>query len=366
MKKILFVGSKEYPVGCSNGEDNRSIGGIELGMERIINGLKNKFDITIITRKFKNTQSRELNQNFKIIRVKWIKGYLKGVSYNFNSFLYLLFRTLDYNIVFTSGLFATMFLGILKKIRFKRFELVCRWDTPLYKYKSNFFYIFERFTYKYLVDVFVFKELNEVNRFKELYNINKLNYSVVGFGVPFSNIKHKKNKILTGCYVGRLSNEKNILFMLTIFKKVIEIRNKQIVFKIFGAGPLSNDVKSYIEKNNLNKNIKYFGYITNSINEIANSDFLILLSKYEGLPNVVIEAMSVNTPVIMSDIGLFNKNIVYLVNIDDRDKLITQINLFIENKELKQKIVKNAHNYFIKNYSYDNMINNYISLFNKI
>ncbi|MCK9293158.1 glycosyltransferase [archaeon] len=368
MKKILIVGIKEYPLGSSNGEDKRSLGGIEYGLSRIIYGLKSEFNLTIITRKFLNTPSLEKNKQLKIIRLKWIKGFLRGVSYNANTFFYLLFKKIDFDVVITSGLFSTFFIGFLKLIRFKKFKILCRWDTPLYLLNSKIYFPLEFVTYNYLIDYFVLKDIFEVERVKRLYFIKKNIFLIGGFGVK-NNLDLNKNKIfkrnnLSAIFIGRLIDQKNILLTIDVFKELNKLI--KIELKIFGEGPLKEKIINYINQNNLTF-IKYMGYTKNSLKEINNASFLILLSKTEGLPNVALEAMSCKTPIFISSIGLFNKDIVNLIDISQSDyKIALNIHSMILDKEKMILKANRAYKYYKKYYNYNNMIANYKKIIKSI
>ena len=81
------------------------------------------------------------------------------------------------------------------------------------------------------------------------------------------------------------------------------LKIKKVKFKcvIIGRGILKNFLKKEIIKYNLEKKILLIGYKKNAENYISDSDIFILTSKYEGLPNVLIEAQKYDIPIISSN-----------------------------------------------------------------
>ena len=82
------------------------------------------------------------------------------------------------------------------------------------------------------------------------------------------------------------------------------MRNKfQVDFKLYliGRGNNLNLLSDFINDCGLNKNIKLAGYKKNAYQYINSSDLLVLTSKYEGLPNVLLEAQAQGIPTISSD-----------------------------------------------------------------
>ena len=58
-------------------------------------------------------------------------------------------------------------------------------------------------------------------------------------------------------------------------------------------------LENYMSKTN--KFVKLIGYKSNAENYLRCCDLFILTSKFEGLPNVLIEAQSKSIPIISSD-----------------------------------------------------------------
>ena len=97
-------------------------------------------------------------------------------------------------------------------------------------------------------------------------------------------------------FVGRLSQEKEIIFALDVFLKMSE---KQVTFVIVGDGEMMAEVKKYAEHDN----IKITGYLPKKEIErlMRISQFLILPSSYEPHGAVVREAYANGLSVVCSD-----------------------------------------------------------------
>lgn len=102
-------------------------------------------------------------------------------------------------------------------------------------------------------------------------------------------------------FAGRLDKLKGIDILLTAWKEMGESAPKLVVC---GTGPMDDWCKMYVRENNLNVEMR--GYIPNeeTLEIIGESRALILPTQlYEGFPMSIVEAFSVGTPVICSDLG---------------------------------------------------------------
>lgn len=112
-----------------------------------------------------------------------------------------------------------------------------------------------------------------------------------------NNIKLSRNTIIT---VGRLNNQKGHINLIRAFKYVVdEVSDAKLL--VLGQGPLEERIKKEIKKLHLEKNIELLGYQKNPYIYMKNSSCFVLSSFYEGMPNVVLEAMYVDLPVISTD-----------------------------------------------------------------
>jgi len=104
----------------------------------------------------------------------------------------------------------------------------------------------------------------------------------------------KTTKVIVA--VGRLSDQKGFDMLVDAFSKVhSDVKTKLV---IFGEGRLKKDLLSQIKALNLEARVDLAGYNDNPIAEIQQADLFVLSSRFEGSPNVLVEAMSVGTPVV--------------------------------------------------------------------
>ena len=99
----------------------------------------------------------------------------------------------------------------------------------------------------------------------------------------------KKNNFI---YVGAFTKGKQPLLSIKIIEALV-IKGYNVILHMYGNGELFNVCKNYIGENNLEKNIILHGNQPKNIVKEAykRSHFLIFISKSEGWPKVVAEAM---------------------------------------------------------------------------
>lgn len=103
-------------------------------------------------------------------------------------------------------------------------------------------------------------------------------------------------------YVGRLDELKGIKVLFQAWNLIGE---NAPLLKVCGTGPLENWCREFISENGI-KSIKMLGFVPNTEAKklIAYSQAMILPTQwYEGFPMTILEAFSVGTPVVCSDLG---------------------------------------------------------------
>lgn len=111
----------------------------------------------------------------------------------------------------------------------------------------------------------------------------------------------EKNREEQFVFAGRLDKLKGIDILFEAWGRMGDIAPKLIVC---GIGPMENWCKEFIERNRVNIEMRAFVSNIEVRKLIAKSKALVLPTQcYEGFPMSIVEAFSVGTPVVCSDLG---------------------------------------------------------------
>lgn len=180
-------------------------------------------------------------------------------------------------------------------------------------------------------------------------------------------LKHETQKNITA--VGRLCWQKGFDTLIKAFKLV---SNDYPDYKliIYGEGEDRNYLEQIIKDLNLTGSVLLPGIKKDVINYVANSTLFILSSRYEGMPNALMEAMAVGVPSISTDCEFGPSELInngengILVPVDDVEKLSENIKLLLSNKELYNKIKSNCQKILSTN-SNEKIYKNYYEFITK-
>jgi len=206
--------------------------------------------------------------------------------------------------------------------------------------------------------VCIYNPLNKIEIIKK--SKTKTNFN-------FFNNKKKELKIIN---IGRLTEQKD---QLTLLKSAKILKEKKVNFKliIMGRGVEKQNLINYINENNLNNDVKIINFRENPFPILKIADLFILTSKYEGLPNVLLEAILLKKFVISSNCPTGPKEILlnekggFLFKVGNSKQLSQKIIFYSKNKNL----LKNKINLSFKNlnrFDYDKNMELYYYLIKRI
>lgn len=104
-------------------------------------------------------------------------------------------------------------------------------------------------------------------------------------------------------FIGRLTKQKSPLDLLQLINLIVAKYNNEYKFIIVGSGELGAEVEKYIFDNNLSEFVIRHEFIENTFEISKISEAIMFTSLYEGLSIALLEAISIGTPAISTDVG---------------------------------------------------------------
>ena len=155
---------------------------------------------------------------------------------------------------------------------------------------------------------------------------------------PFFEGKHSQVIIS----VGRLAGQKRFDRLLRVFS-LVKNQNENVCLIIIGEGNQRTVLCELAVKLNIHESVEFVGFKENPYAWISKSDIFVLSSDYEGFPNVLLEAMACETPIVSTDclsgpreIITNGKNGILVPTLDD-EGMATAVNTLLNDKEQREK-----------------------------
>ena len=319
-------------------------GGVEKNLFLIANYLANKIpSLIVITSSIDKKKFFSKKIVLSTIYFKLFDSFKRYPKYFFCVFL-LIFNIIRYKrkvavLAFQANIYAIIVSKLLSV------KIITRSNTSPYGWnksliKQSIFKFFFKKTDLIIVNSFEFKkQMDKVYSIKSKVILNPFDFNHIK-NKSFENVENnffRKNNLKL-INVGRLVDQKDQITILKAIKLVFK-KNKNVQLIIVGKGEKETELNNYISRNKLENYIKLVGYQDNPFKYIRTADLFILSSKYEGLPNALIESMFLKKSVISTDCPtgpkeiLDNGNYGSLFKVGDYKSLAKLILNFKKNKK---------------------------------
>ena len=191
--------------------------------------------------------------------------------------------------------------------------------------------------------------------------------------MPIGEITHRKVARITGQHglaAARVRPQKNLVDLLNAFS-LAHRHNPHIRLEIIGDGQQRQAIEDWITQHELTKVITLHGWQTEVAPIMLTWDAFALSSLWEGLPNVLLEAMAAGKPIIATLVGgtpevVDNGVTGILVPPRDPEVLASTVLSLSEDSDLRASMGNAGRERVMDNFSLKQMVNRTENLYQEL
>ncbi len=345
-------------------------GGVEKNFFLVCNYLVNKVNslkVITVSKKYKNRFNKSIILITPISNI-W-DSFSRRIKYLVSILLLIKEIIKEKNIVvfaFQANVYCILVCKLFSV------KVIARSNTAPVGWSKN---LIKRYIFKRVLNLSNIVIVNSIEFQKDLkrdLNINsKCIYNPLNKSEIVKKSRKKSKKIFSSSRrlkilnIGRFTDQKD---QLTLLKSLNYLKDK-INFEacIVGRGVKKKKLQRYILDNKLNRFIKIINFVENPYPLIKQSNLFVLTSKYEGLPNVLLEALALKKFIISSSCHTGPKEILLngkgglLFKVGNHIELANKIMYYFFNKKKCLKLLDKSY-LSLNRFDYDSNLLKYYKL----
>lgn len=361
-KKIAVIGLKGIP----------AFGGAATVGEHLINELKDEYDFTVLSIASHTSKENILvNGIHQKVFSNMGTGGLNTFYYYVRCLIYVLWK--NYDMIHLHHA-ESGFITPLLRLRYKvivTFHGIYNYIDPKFSDIHNWFFRFsEKLNVKFANEI-VSVSKPDVGFIKNKYG-RDIHYIPNGINIT-EKTQDSMQKIKAKDFIlfaaGRIYEIKGLHLLLEAMKQY----NESTVLKVAGDINQVPDYKLQIEELSKSLNTEFIGLIKDK-NElmklIAEAKLFVFPSLTEAMSMMLLEVVSMRTPVIASDIpsnkSIFSDEEVLFFKSNDSHELMEKLQFANEHPELMKEKAEKAFEKLSVNYTWNNIAKQYDLLYQKL
>ena len=285
-------------------------GGAERVCVNLLNGFYKKgFDVSLLVLNLnKRVFFEEINKNINFFNLD--VAHTRGAFLKLGKFV----LENDFKVILVFNYQLAILLILLRDILFLDYKIIVRNINTLsllYKKENSFWHKYfvnslTKFFYK-RADLIIAqsdgmkKDLikNYFIPYEKVITINNpVSKKIEDFAKSIDYIKFpKRYEVL---FVGSLTEKKGVFYLLEAFS-LIHKKDSKLMLRIVGEGELKSKLLEFCKDLKIEKNVIFEDFTPDIAIYYLKARLTLLTSLYEGFPNVLIESLTLGTPVVAFD-----------------------------------------------------------------
>lgn len=263
------------------------------------------YDVTVLIYCGNDDNNRCEIKNFipSYIKVDVISGRYRFLLSKLRRYI----KKADFNVVFSSLPLLNYINIILSKFIFRhRIAVIRECNTPS-RHPARIRYL-NKFLYKY-ADILISQTEEMRNEMSELYEIPIANIITVYNPIDVEQIEYsirEKIDLPDSCIkyvaIGRVQPQKDYSTLLRSFAELLTYQPQSVLYIVGDdSGEYAATQKLLAIELGIDRQVHFEGFQPNPYKYLYNSDCFVLSSEYEGLPNVMLEALYLGVPIVATE-----------------------------------------------------------------
>lgn len=251
--------------------------------------------------------------------------------------------------------------------------IICERIDPFVMPTSHWLQIACRFTYPFANVLMVQTQAVATKYATSGWSLKRLRVIANPVSEQMLNIQHRisdttMKRLLS---IGRLDEQKQFDVLIKVFANLIQSHINWSL-RIVGEGHLRTALQQQITELGLDARVELAGRLTTIDKELARADIFALTSKYEGFPNVLLEAMTVGLPCVSFDCPSgprelsMDGQVALLVPPNDEQALELALERLMLDADLRQTLGSQARASVLERFSLEKILQQWDFLFQEI
>lgn len=254
--------------------------------------------------------------------------------------------------------------------------------THHYSLKSDIFSRFFFFILKKSSDNIIATYRLQIELFARRHNIQKRKFNLIHNGIDTSyynknNFTINKNSLndiykKAKFHIIHIANYRTEKDQWTLLKALVLFNLKYKNWKLTFRGNIPENIKKsfdrYIKEHKLSNKITFVNFLKDIRTLLRHADVFVLTSISEALPMSALEAMAMNVPCILTNVGgcsdiVDNEVNGFLIPPKNPKALTDKLLFLVENSTKLRKMSINARKKVVKDFNLEMVANKYLGLF---
>ena len=349
--------------------DSLGAGGAERALLNVLPEVRRHYDSVVVVVLFTESDllAEYLSQDITVIQMKFSRRWnLFANSWALGKIL----KAQQADIVHAHLIFSGIYLGLTRFMGLRCKRVITFHNLAYVKgcNPRNLSYFLRKSLNWLLLSTcysqFVAVSSAVADHYSQNLRIDRAKIEVIGNGLVAADFEGRRlSNDLTGgsrtiIAVGRLVPEKGYSYLIEAFEKLSHRFSATLQLQIIGDGPLRSELESKSAALGLSERVEFCGSIAHEqvVEKLSAADFFVLASVFEGFGLAVAEAILMQLPVVVTNVGgvmdVVDPVFAEIVEAADADGLADAIErvLLLDAKQLQDR-AKVARNHVEQKFS---------------